>query len=331
MTRSETRDRQAGFSLIELMIAMVATMVIAGAVFKLVNAGNSAFRREPGLADRQQQIRMAMNVLSEDILRAGFAMPQFQQTFENGLDGVGPARPGRRERRRDRDDHGLGLPGAERVRQSRHEHRHPRPAFLVLHAAEHRHPRRHGLRSAAHRCLLGKGARGRHVGFLRWDRGNNGHVNLPAAYVLNPPGGPGFDPEFMLVGAMARYRINADTDGIPNLERSPAGGQQDTNNDDTWQIVARGIEDLQVEYQNGTGWHDEPGNVGCAGSCTSPAPADYDTIVRKVRVRLSARALVNNVQGQTTSAVGDAARGEMVTEITPTAALVAIGIGSGEK
>ena len=45
---------------------------------------------EPELADRQQQIRVAMNLIAEDILRAGQSMPVFMQVFREGLDGVGP-------------------------------------------------------------------------------------------------------------------------------------------------------------------------------------------------------------------------------------------------
>jgi prepilin-type N-terminal cleavage/methylation domain-containing protein len=49
-------DREKGFSLIELMVAMVVTLIISGAVFQLVTAGQSAFKKEPAVADRQQNI-----------------------------------------------------------------------------------------------------------------------------------------------------------------------------------------------------------------------------------------------------------------------------------
>ncbi len=49
-------SREKGFSLVELMVAMVVTLIISGAVFQLVTAGQSAFRKEPALADRQQNI-----------------------------------------------------------------------------------------------------------------------------------------------------------------------------------------------------------------------------------------------------------------------------------
>jgi Tfp pilus assembly protein PilW len=48
---------------VELMIAMLVTMVISGAVFGLMAVGQGSFRREPALTDRQQNIRMAMDIV----------------------------------------------------------------------------------------------------------------------------------------------------------------------------------------------------------------------------------------------------------------------------
>ena len=40
-------DRQAGFSLVELMIAMVITLIVTGAIYGLLSGGESAFRCSP--------------------------------------------------------------------------------------------------------------------------------------------------------------------------------------------------------------------------------------------------------------------------------------------
>jgi hypothetical protein len=130
----------------------------------------------------------------------------------------------------------------------------------------------------------------------------------------------------MLLGSLARYRINVDTEGTPNLERSAVGGHLDYDGGSSWEVIARGIEDLQVEYMNGSGvWSVDPGLVTCGSNCDNPTPAEYDTLVRRVRVRLSARVMEQNLQGQTTSATGGSAvRGELVSEIAPKAATIAV-------
>ena len=157
-----------------------------------------------------------------------------------------------------------------------------------------------------------------------------GLINFPPGQSnLNKPAGVNFDPQFILVGEIARYRIAADTDGVPNLERSATGGVDVGGV--TWQTIARGIEDLQVEYLNGTGWNDEPGVVSCGAACAGPGQAEYDTIVQRVRIRLSARALVVNVQGQTTAPGGpDAIRGELISEFAPKSAQTSLSIWNGE-
>ena len=110
---------------------------------------------------------------------------------------------------------------------------------------------------------------------VHWDRGDGELTHRsysvaipPGQSDLNYPGGPSFVPDYILVGEIARYRIAVDTDGVPNLERSRTGGVD--VGEATWQIVARGIEDLQVEYLNGTGWNDEPGVTSCGAACGAP-------------------------------------------------------------
>ena len=79
----ETRT-ESGFSLIELLVAMLVTMIVSGAIFTLLNAGQGAFRREPELTDRQQNIRLAMDMIQRDIATAGAGMDPFEQSFSAG-------------------------------------------------------------------------------------------------------------------------------------------------------------------------------------------------------------------------------------------------------
>ena len=85
------RNAQSGFSLIELMVAMVVTLFIVGAVVVLLTGGQSSFKHQPERTDRQQNIRVAMDVIMRDIGAAGVGMPVFMQTFQRNLNNVGPA------------------------------------------------------------------------------------------------------------------------------------------------------------------------------------------------------------------------------------------------
>jgi hypothetical protein len=311
------------------MIAMVATMIVAGAIFGLLTAGNTAFRREPELAERQQNIRIAMNLISEDILRAGSSLPDFQQIFTQGLDASGPMGPHNEptdqiEMISTGDCPVLTVcqsPGNNVFTLTPLSPCYGLPARVILVSED---------------CPEGSGES---AAWMQWAEkpgggtvsacnAYNGHVNLPTGQdpILNPPGGPECNPKYMLVGSLARYRIRVDAEGTPNLERSAVGGQLDFDGNDSWEVIARGIEDLQVEYLNGSGvWSDDPGLVTCGSSCGNPTPAEYATLVQRVRVRLSARALAQNLQGQTrTEDNTEFVRGELVSEFAPKQATIAL-------
>ena len=85
--------------------------------------------------------------------------------------------------------------------------------------------------------------------------------------------------------------------------------------DSGWRLVARGVEDLQVQYRRGNplAWQPTPGIV-------DPNGADFTTIVREVRVMLGARTVQGNIQGARTSADGgDFVRGQLQSIIAPRA------------
>ena len=84
--RRDVGGAEAGFSLVEMLVALTITLIISGAMFGLLSGGQSAFRREPELTDRQQNARIAMNLIMKDIANAGIGMPAFIQTFRPSLD-----------------------------------------------------------------------------------------------------------------------------------------------------------------------------------------------------------------------------------------------------
>ncbi len=77
------RDRQAGFSLVELMVSMAIMLGVTGTIFTLVNPSQGAFRVQPEVADMQQRMRVAADMLFKDLLMAGAGT--YQGSANGGL------------------------------------------------------------------------------------------------------------------------------------------------------------------------------------------------------------------------------------------------------
>jgi prepilin-type N-terminal cleavage/methylation domain-containing protein len=71
----EKRASERGYTLTELMIAMLVFTVIMGSVFLLVNKSQTIFRTEMGVSEMDQNARLAIDFLTRDI----------QQSKENAL------------------------------------------------------------------------------------------------------------------------------------------------------------------------------------------------------------------------------------------------------
>jgi prepilin-type N-terminal cleavage/methylation domain-containing protein len=72
---SETRTRRAlrrGFTLVELLVAMVIAAIVMYGVYMLYEQSTSAFRVQNQLTDMQQQLRFGLEQVKRDIERAGF-------------------------------------------------------------------------------------------------------------------------------------------------------------------------------------------------------------------------------------------------------------------
>jgi len=65
----------SGFTLVEVMISMVITLIVMSAVFGLLSRGQSTFQREPEIADMQQSARAALDMVTKDALQAGAGLP----------------------------------------------------------------------------------------------------------------------------------------------------------------------------------------------------------------------------------------------------------------
>jgi prepilin-type N-terminal cleavage/methylation domain-containing protein len=325
---NETRTGQCGFSLVELMIALVVTLIVSGAIYGLLASGQDAFRREPELADRQQNIRIAMDVIKADIANAGSGMSPFVQAFTPGLNGAGimgssgdptdaleivttvsecplvrgtaPADPAA-----DPADSNEPMPGCFPVDPQG-------PQFFYV----------GGRASAEYGVFLGNAQAGTVAGAFPF---NIGFVAPDEARIVPPDGyvQPAGDTFFMRADVV-RYVVAVDPTepGVPCLWRSrtgdwdSAGAPVPAPPGGNWQIVARGIEDLQVEYLTQGGW---------SADLAAIALNDVTNVVRQVEVTLSARALAPNLAGQTEAPGGpNAPRGALIAQVAPRAALAAL-------
>ena len=71
------------------MVALGITLVITGSMYGLIASSQGAFRREPALSDRQQQIRIAMSRIREDVEIAGLGLGSYVQSFRELGNGLG--------------------------------------------------------------------------------------------------------------------------------------------------------------------------------------------------------------------------------------------------
>jgi len=332
------KDVEAGFSLIELMVAMVITLIITGAMFGLLTSGQGAFRTQPERTDRQQNMRMAMDVIMRDVQSAGVGMPNFVQTFAQNLNAKGPG------------NGPAGQPWDEIEILSNTSGFSPEDACHTP----------GGGKASPLRLQAGKSnVTGGPVMLFFWDgtytvfyvtdtqknsttadncEGGATHWQLNFNSGKNDPSGmnlatgicqpnsfgignagtgtkvmaecgnkaPCCDVQYVTNGSVVHYKIELDSANYPNLMRNENGGP--------FQMLARGIEDLQVQY------------VQADGTVSDGAPLvvdpNYGSLITQARVTLSARATTERLQGATVGGTaGVALRGSLQSQASPRQAL----------
>ena len=85
-------ESERGFTLIEVLISILITLIVMGSVFALLTQGQRAFQREPEIADLQQSARTVLEMVSRDILQAGSGLPPEFPAFSR-INGAGDAAP----------------------------------------------------------------------------------------------------------------------------------------------------------------------------------------------------------------------------------------------
>lgn len=347
------RNPSAGFSLVELMVAMVITLIIVGAVVGLLTSGQSAFSTQPERTDRQQNLRVAMDMIMRDVASAGVGMPGFMQVFTQGLNNLGPQ---------------VGVDGValtDEIEIITNTSGFPNERVCTVPGE--------GAKSTQIKLMAGKSFIPddtpvvvifwdgtwtiRHVTDHNNNAGNSGEPSCKSGdhWQLNTnpgkadtsghntpggvcqPSGLGVgnagdlpkvippDPKCQMedpcctvkeVGfaTVVRYRINV-TGGMPNLEKRTNGG--------AWEVLARGVEDLQVQYvRSDANWPATTGTV--ADEPVAVVVNDYTSLTTQVRVTLSARTTLQRIQGASTvggDATTTALRGSLVSQASPRQAL----------
>lgn len=82
---SSVRSKQAGFSLIELMIALVIGLMIIAGVLQVFVGSTITYSMQSGLSKIQENGRFAMSFLTRDIRQAGYTGCSKNTTFANTI------------------------------------------------------------------------------------------------------------------------------------------------------------------------------------------------------------------------------------------------------
>jgi prepilin-type N-terminal cleavage/methylation domain-containing protein len=370
-TTTTKAGSEAGFSLVELLVALTVTLIVTGAVYGLIASGQSAFRREPELADRQQNARVAMALIEQDISVAGLGLPSGAQVFTATLNGAGPAGALGTAAQTARGDASANTDMVEMVGAEERcpfqtvctvgaltgvagavQTREPIPACmpfqgsplrgLVIVTDTVRFMVQPATVAAAAACAAGT---------PNPDSAQNGSLTLAAAVapwtsataLTAVQASPGVPTTFLYGARIVRYRIgpSGDADNEPGLWRSTSGVYTNAGaavvqpgesgfpaTGSPWQLVAKGVEDLQVEYM-----YDSAGTITWKN--VPDAVANAATVVRQVRVTLSVRAAGVLLQGESDPGAGSTARravrGQLVRTMATRPSLLALQIDGQHK
>jgi hypothetical protein len=62
---------EAGFSMVEMLVATLIMMVVTGAMFSVMNPSQGIYQMQPEVSDMQQRLRVGVDSLSRDLVMAG--------------------------------------------------------------------------------------------------------------------------------------------------------------------------------------------------------------------------------------------------------------------
>ena len=76
---------QKGFSLTEVLVAVLITLIVATAVFQLFERNERLYRDQSLVTEMQQSARAAMSQISDEIRMAGQGVPRFAASFDSAV------------------------------------------------------------------------------------------------------------------------------------------------------------------------------------------------------------------------------------------------------
>ena len=76
MTAARSLRNEAGYSLVEMLIASAIMLVVTGAIFGLMNPSQGTARSQPEVADMQQRLRIGSDVIFKELVMAGAGVYQ---------------------------------------------------------------------------------------------------------------------------------------------------------------------------------------------------------------------------------------------------------------
>ncbi|HVZ19447.1 MAG TPA: prepilin-type N-terminal cleavage/methylation domain-containing protein [Vicinamibacterales bacterium] len=71
MTTLSPSRSDAGFSLVEVLIATAIMLTVTGAIFTVLNPSGDMFKAQPEVVDMQQRLRVGVDTLTRDLIMAG--------------------------------------------------------------------------------------------------------------------------------------------------------------------------------------------------------------------------------------------------------------------
>jgi type II secretory pathway pseudopilin PulG len=353
--KSSVRSDASGFSLVELTIALVVTLIISGAIYGLLAGGQSAFRREPEMSDRQQNIRVAMDLIMKDVGNAGSGLPTWVQIFTRNLDacsscpnggapmGLGGDRTDELELLTNDSSHDnepvCATPGngnSGNIRLVRNNTSLSGPVLIIF--ADGTWTMQNIVSTANDSSGESNCDSGVTKTKLNFNSGSGDPTGMnqasgtcqPNAYGMGnagsgttgcpapapPTGGPCCTATTVSFTQIVRYRIRNDAGGVPELQRFDS-----VNFLAGFQTVARGIEDLQVQYtQANATVTPDVSNTGAPLVVAN----NWGSLVTQVQVTLSSRSEAQNIQGVTADAIGNRIRGRLTWAGSPRSTLIAL-------